>query len=165
MEARFENYGRSCVRDTGNKSAKFSNLASTGIKPVGGRKNSGAVRVVVGKPGFHRHEAGWGTLDSVQQTIRSGIQVFNSSHSIKTKFKIPPLSTDWTDRTPLPEAGIPLRLIQQYLGHSSLQTTMIYLHLTHTAAVDALRVINGLFRRPRPNPPEENGGAVPVPVK
>ena len=48
------------------------------------------------------------------------------------------------------------------LGHSSLQTTMIYLHLTHTAAVDALRVINSLFRRPRPNPPEENGGAVPV---
>ena len=35
----------------------------------------------------------------------------------------------------------PLRLIQQYLGHSSLQTTMIYLHLTHTAAVDAQRLM------------------------
>ncbi len=46
-----------------------------------------------------RHEAGWGTLDSGQQTIRSGIQVFNSSHSINTKFRIPPLSKDWTDRT------------------------------------------------------------------
>ena len=64
--------------------------------------------------------------------------------------------------THLLEAGIPLRLIQQYLGHSSLQTTMIYLHLTHTAAVDALRVINELFRRIRRDPPEENGGAVPV---
>ena len=65
--------------------------------------------------------------------------------------------------THLLEAGVPLRLIQQYLGHSSLQTTMIYLHLTHTAAVDALGVINELFRRPRPNnPPDANGAAVPV---
>lgn len=32
--------------------------------------------------------------------------------------------------THLLEAGVSLRLIQQYLGHASLQTTMIYLHLT-----------------------------------
>jgi site-specific recombinase XerD len=32
--------------------------------------------------------------------------------------------------THLLEAGVNLRLIQQYLGHRSLQTTMIYLHLT-----------------------------------
>jgi integrase/recombinase XerD len=32
--------------------------------------------------------------------------------------------------TDLLEAGVNLRLIQQYLGHSSLQTTMVYLHLT-----------------------------------
>ena len=50
------------------------------------------------------------------------------------------------------------------LIHSSLLTTMIYLHLTDTAAIDARKVINDLFRRPRPKPPEENGGAVPVPV-
>ena len=35
--------------------------------------------------------------------------------------------------THLLEAGISLKAIQKYMGHSSLQTTMIYLHLTETA--------------------------------
>lgn len=45
------------------------------------------------------------------------------------------------------EAGVNLRLIQQYLGHSSLQTTMIYLHLTTASqeqAVARIEVLMGL---------------------
>jgi site-specific recombinase XerD len=45
------------------------------------------------------------------------------------------------------EAGLSLRVIQQYLGHSSLQTTLVYLHLTETAAVDARKTIERIFRR------------------
>jgi site-specific recombinase XerD len=49
--------------------------------------------------------------------------------------------------THLLEAGVSLRAIQQYMGHSSLQTTMVYLHLTDSAAVDSRKVIEKLFRR------------------
>jgi site-specific recombinase XerD len=47
--------------------------------------------------------------------------------------------------THLLEAGVNLRLIQQYLGHSSLQTTMIYLHLTSAGQEQARGVIERLM--------------------
>lgn len=47
--------------------------------------------------------------------------------------------------THLLEAGVSLKVIQQYLGHSSLTTTLIYLHLTDTATENARQVIEQLF--------------------
>jgi len=44
--------------------------------------------------------------------------------------------------THLLEAGVNLRLIQQYLGHRSIQTTMLYLHLTKKGQEDAYRIID-----------------------
>ena len=38
-----------------------------------------------------------------------------------------------------------LRIIQQYLGHSSLMTTIEYLHLTDTAAADARGTVERCF--------------------
>ena len=47
--------------------------------------------------------------------------------------------------THLLEAGVNLRLIQQYLGHSSLQTTMVYLHLTSQGQEQAVAAIDRLM--------------------
>ena len=47
--------------------------------------------------------------------------------------------------THLLEAGVNLRLIQQYLGHRSLQTTMIYLHLTSLGQEQARAAIEKLM--------------------
>lgn len=47
--------------------------------------------------------------------------------------------------THLLEAGVNLRLIQQYLGHRSLQTTLIYLHLTPQGHEQARVAIENLM--------------------
>jgi integrase len=48
--------------------------------------------------------------------------------------------------THLLEAGVNIRRIQQYLGHRSLNTTMIYLHLTTQGHQNAYRIINELMK-------------------
>ena len=47
--------------------------------------------------------------------------------------------------THLIEAGVGVRIVQQYLGHSSLTTTMIYLHVTDQGGSDATDRINRLM--------------------
>lgn len=48
--------------------------------------------------------------------------------------------------THLLEAGVNIRRIQQYLGHSSLSSTMVYLHLTTQGHENAYGIINDLMK-------------------
>ena len=61
----------------------------------------------------------------------SGVQKDASVHTLRHSYA-----------THLLEAGVNLRLIQAYLGHSSPQTTALYTHLTRPADDLAARAIN-----------------------
>lgn len=73
-----------------------------------------------------------GTIKQITEQLNFGKKV--TTHTLRHSYA-----------THLLEAGVSLKAIQKYLGHSSLQTTMIYLHLTETAEVDSRQVINQLF--------------------
>jgi len=48
--------------------------------------------------------------------------------------------------THLLEEGVNLKVIKRYLGHSQLETTMIYLHLTQRGHEDAFKIIDNLMK-------------------
>jgi site-specific recombinase XerD len=49
--------------------------------------------------------------------------------------------------THLMEAGVPLRVIQEYLGHRSPETTALYTHLTSTTDAQASQTINNIVAK------------------
>jgi len=77
---------------------------------------------------------------SVQQAFKralkqSGVHKRASVHTFRLSYA-----------THLLEAGVNLRVIQQYLGHNSPATTSIYTHLTVKAEARAIDSINTLMQ-------------------
>jgi integrase len=48
--------------------------------------------------------------------------------------------------THLLEAGVNPRIIQRYMGHAHLETTMVYFHLTQKGTEDAAKIINSTMK-------------------
>jgi len=76
---------------------------------------------------------------SVQVAFRKALK----SAGINKKATVHSLRHSWA--THLLEAGINLRLIQSWLGHSTPATTSVYTHLTEKAKMDATKTIDALM--------------------
>ena len=79
------------------------------------------------------------SISTVQGTIKQITRQLNFGK------KVTPHTLRHSYATHLLEAGVSLKAIQKYLGHKSLQTMMVYLHLTETGEADSRQIINRLF--------------------
>jgi integrase/recombinase XerD len=72
----------------------------------------------------------------VQRAFRIALQ----ESGVQKQATVHTLRHSWA--THMLEAGVNLRVIQMYLGHSSIKTTTIYTHLTRKAEVPVIEAIN-----------------------
>lgn len=80
-------------------------------------------------------------IDSVQGAFRAAK---GKTGIVKRHVSIHTLRHSYA--THLLEEGVNIRVIQRYLGHTMLETTMVYLHLTNKGQEDACQIINTSMR-------------------
>jgi site-specific recombinase XerD len=81
-----------------------------------------------------------------RSTVQGALRRVVAQLGFRKRVSIHTLRHSWA--THALEAGVNLRLIQRYLGHRSLQTTTLYLHLTNAGEAEAFRRINEVMTLP-----------------
>lgn len=84
------------------------------------------------------------TIPMNKSSVQGALRRVLAQLKIKKRVSIHTLRHSYA--THLLEAGVNIRRIQQYLGHSSLISTMVYLHLTTQGHEHAYGIINDLMR-------------------
>ena len=79
-----------------------------------------------------------------KETVQGALRRVLTQLKFKKKVSVHTLRHSYA--THLLEAGVNIRRIQQYLGHSSLNSTMVYLHLTTQGHENAYDIINGMMK-------------------
>jgi len=78
-----------------------------------------------------------------KETVQGALRRVLKQLRLKKRISVHTLRHSYA--THLLEAGVNIRRIQQYLGHSSLNSTMVYLHLTTQGHENAYGIINDLM--------------------
>jgi len=94
-------------------------------------------------PGLNRGDLSKSALPVPKSTIQKVFKAALIESRINKRASVHTLRHSWA--THLLEAGLNLRLIQEYLGHSSPATTSLYTHLTVKTEQLAADVINRLM--------------------
>jgi hypothetical protein len=106
-------------------------------------------------------EAAHATRPMPRTTVQGALRLAVKQCGIRKRVSTHTLRHCWA--THALERGVSLRAIQRYLGHRSLQTTTLYLHLTSVGEEDAYRRLNELMSFPRPQPRPEPKELSPPP--
>ena len=78
-----------------------------------------------------------------ESTVQNAFRLALAASGIKTRAT--PHTLRHSYATHLLEEGVSIRLISQYLGHRSLETTLIYTHLTAVSEAQAVAALGRLF--------------------
>ena len=104
-------------------------------------------RLIFPRLGRGRKSGHTAQIPMAKETMQGALRRVLKQLKIKKRVTIHTLRHSYA--THLLEAGVNIRRIQQYLGHSSLSSTMIYLHLTTQGHERAYGIINTLMKGDR----------------